>query len=302
VSLPPRRRHLAAVPLLCLALLATGCATSSIAAARPKRTEQFRDHLATYTEPSKTPEQAARTAALRDKLLHDEWVERGYRFGNEKGGYALQSASGMGFLGGTGYILFGLPGQWIDFTFGGDRPARDVALMEDPKSPDARRRGINSLLRWDFAQNGPYLRRYRQLARGDPDPTVRSVAIRALNRSRDAESRPLFIDALSDADDRVRLEAAKALVNLPDPAAADPLVKLVSNADEDRDVRIAAAQALDRYKKLEVARALTSRLGEKDFSVAWQARRSLRRLTGKDFHYNEAAWLEYISGPQKPFG
>ena len=100
----------------------------------------------------------------------------------------------------------------------------------------------------------------------------------------------------------MRLEAAKALANLPDPAAADPLVKLVSNADEDRDVRVAAAQALNHYKKLEVARALTSRLNERDFSVAWQARRSLRRLTGKDFRYNEAAWLEYIAGPEKPFG
>ena len=80
MSPPPHRRHLAAAPLLCLALLCTGCAKSSIAAARRKSTEQFRDHLATYTEPSKTPEQAARTAALRDKLLHDEWVERGLAY------------------------------------------------------------------------------------------------------------------------------------------------------------------------------------------------------------------------------
>jgi hypothetical protein len=77
---------------------------------------------------------------------------------------------------------------------------------------------------------------------------------------------------------------------------------VVSNAEEDRDVRIAAAAALNHYRKIEVARALTARLGERDFSVAWQARNSLRRLTGKDFRYNEARWLEYLSGPDKPFG
>ena len=174
--------------------------------------------------------------------------------------------------------------------------------MEDDRSADARRRGINALLRWDFAQNGPYVRRYRQIARNDADPYVRSIAIRALNRSRDPESRPLFIESLSDASELVRLEAAKALVNLPDPAAAEPLIRLVTKAEEDRDVRIAAAEALGFYKRIEVARALTPRLGELDFSVAWQARRSLHRLTGKDFSYNEAAWLEFISGPAKPFG
>jgi HEAT repeat protein len=107
---------------------------------------------------------------------------------------------------------------------------------------------------------------------------------------------------LSDPNDRVRLEAAKALANLPTPAAAEPLIKMVTNPEEDRDIRIAAAAALNHYKKIEVARALASRLQERDFSVAWQARESLRKLTKKDFRYNEARWLEYLSGPEKPFG
>jgi len=261
----------------------------------------FRAQLATYSEASKTPEQAAKTASLREKLLKDEWVVRGFRVGNEKGGYTLYSAMGMGVLPGFGYLVLGLPGEMINFA-SGDNPAKAVRLMEDEHSADARRRGINDLLRWDFAQRNPYVRRYRQIARNDADPYVRSIAIRALNRSRDPESRPLFVEALSDASELVRLEAAKALVNLPDPAAAEPLIRLVTKAEEDRDVRIAAAEALGYYKRIEVARALTPRLGEHDFSVAWQARRSLHRLTGKDFFYNEAAWLEFISGPDKPFG
>ena len=262
---------------------------------------EFRAHLATYTETAETPEQAARAAALRAELVRAEWVERGYRVGNEHGGPILYSAAGMGLLRGTGYVLLGLPGQLISFAQG-DRPERAVRLMETNRSADARRRGINDLLRWDFAQEGPYVRRYRQIARNDADPYVRSIAIRALNRSRDPDSRPLFVESLSDANELVRLEAAKALVNLPDPAAAEPLIRLVSRADEDRDVRIAAAEALGHHRRLEVARALTPRLNEHDFAVAWQARRSLRRLTGRDFRFDEAAWLEYVSGPDKPFG
>ena len=261
----------------------------------------YRVHLAAYTETAETPEQAARAASLRDELLRAEWVERGYRVGNDKSGPVFYSALGMGWFRGLGYLLIGLPRETIAY-YSGDRPAAAVKLMENARSADARRRGINSLLRWDFAQNGPYVRRYRQIARTDPDPYVRSIAIRALNRSRDADARPLFVEALSDQSELVRLEAAKALVNLPDPAAAEPLIRLVTRAEEDRDVRVAAAEALGYYRQLEVARALTPRLNERDFAVAWQSRRSLRRMTGRDFRYDEAAWLEYVTGPAKPFG
>ena len=295
------RRHPLFPAVLCIALLAGGCARRQIESARKSNMREYRAHLASYSEPAETPEQAARTAALRNELLRAEWVQRGYRVGNEDGGPVFYSALGMGPFSGPRYLLFDLPAQLLAYT-SGDRPAKAVRLMENERFPDARRRGINDLLRWDFAQRDPYVRRYRQIARNDPDPYVRSIAVRALNRSRDADARPLFVAALSDQSELVRLEAAKALVNMPDPAAAEPLIALVTRAEEDRDVRIAAADALGHYRRIEVARALTPRLNERDFSVAWQSRRSLRRLTGRDFAYNEAAWLDYISGPNAPFG
>jgi hypothetical protein len=296
---PPTVRLLAAV--VGIAVTAGGCVRQQIESSRRASAREYSTHLSSYSETGETPEQAARTAQLREKALDAEWVERGYRFGNDERGPIVYSALGMGLNRGLGYLFLELPRQMIAFSTG-DRPARAVRLMEDGKSPDARRQGINDLARWDFAQNGPYARRYRQIAKSDPDPLVRSVAIRALNRARDADARPIFVEALSDPSELVRLEGAKALVNLPDPAAADALIRLVSNPEEDRDVRIAAAEALKHYKKIEVARALVPRLNERDFSVSWQARRSLRRMTGKDFFYNEAAWLEYIAGPDKPFG
>ena len=53
---------------------------------------------------------------------------------------------------------------------------------------------------------------------------------------------------------------------------------------------------------LEVARALVNTLGSRDFGVAWQSRQTLRSLTGRDLRYDEAAWLAYLTGPEKPFG
>src|SRR5205085_9778257 len=113
---------------------------------------------------------------------------------------------------------------------------------------------------------------------------------------------PLFIAALSDANPGVRLQAAKALSNIPDPSAADPLSRTLGNLAEQRDVRIAAAEALRHYRQIGVARVLAATLGARDFSIAWQSRWSLRILTGADYKYDERAWLTYLTGPTKPLG
>ena len=76
----------------------------------------------------------------------------------------------------------------------------------------------------------------------------------------------------------------------------------MNNPNENRDVRIAAADALRHYRSLDVARALIAQLSSREFGLAWQSRRSLKNLTGKDLHYDESAWLDYVRGPDKPFG
>ncbi len=191
-----------------------------------------------------------------------------------------------------------------------------VRLMHDPAHPDARRTGIAALVtRWDAGKRPPYPSYYQDIAQHDPDYTVRAMAIRALNVCRDASATHIFIDGLTDDSEQVRLESAKALANLPDPEAVPALSRILSGsrlvltADghqamvaEDKDVRIAAADALRQYRTLDVARTLVGYLNEIDFGVAWQSRQSLITLTGQDLKYNEAAWLEYLVGPNKPFG
>jgi hypothetical protein len=186
--------------------------------------------------------------------------------------------------------------------FTGNTPISSAKRMEDQYFPDERRIGIAKLADNAFGRRAPYTERYQQIAQYDSDWLVRATAIRQLNRSRDQSATPIFIKALSDPNETVRIEAAKALANIPDPNAVPALVKIVANADENRDARIHAADALRNYKTLEVARTLANQLDGREFGVAWQARKSLVVLTGKDLSYSESAWLEYFTGPERPFG
>lgn len=184
--------------------------------------------------------------------------------------------------------------------FGGSTPAHYAQMMESDV-PDVRRQGINGLSDRDFGRKPPYTTRYEQIARSsEAGPLVRATALRALNRSRDASAIPLFIRGLSDPAPQVRLESAKALGNMPDPEAVAPLMARVQNATEDKDIRIAAADALRHYSRLDVARMLVGLLNEGEFSIAWQSRRSLHTITGQDHRYDQAAWLAYLTNPDKP--
>lgn len=178
----------------------------------------------------------------------------------------------------------------------------NAALSMESTLADQRRAGINDLVDRSFGKQSPYTDRYQQIAEFDPDPTVRAVAIRALNRARDDRATRTFIQALSDDNWIVRLEAAKALSNVPDPQAVGPLLKVLNNPSEQIDVKIAAAEALRHYRSLEVARALVDQLVGHDFGLAWQARQSLRFMTGTDQKYDQSAWLNYLAGSQNPLG
>lgn len=185
---------------------------------------------------------------------------------------------------------------------GGDNAGHAARMTLDKSSPDHRREGVYKLVDYPFAQHPPYTTHYEQMAQTDTDPTVRAAAIRACNRARDYKATPVFIVALSDKSDLVKLEGAKGLANMPDPNATPSLLKLAGDPDADRDVRIAAIDALKYYRTLPVGRALSALVADRDFSIAWQARRSLVYLTHRDFGYDQGAWLGFLAGPEKPLG
>jgi hypothetical protein len=179
--------------------------------------------------------------------------------------------------------------------------------MLDPSYPDRRRNAVVYLSKRDFGRQDPYVKYYAEMARTDDDHTVRAMAIRAMNRARRKNVTSLYLQSLEDSQPLVRLEAAKALANLPDEAAIPALIKhlkghievlrkgKVEADDETTDVRVACADALRSFRTSEVAQALVGVLRDRDFAVCWQARVSLKLLTGKDFRYDQAAWLDYLT-------
>jgi hypothetical protein len=166
--------------------------------------------------------------------------------------------------------------------------------LTDP-APGERRLAISKLVARDVGKGLPYTDVYKSMGQIDADPLVRATAIRALNRARDDGARPLIVAALKDGHPQVRLEAAKALCNLPDANSQDRLRVMLADSNEPVDNRIAAADALRHFDNLDTSRALVAQLTNQNFAIAWQSRRSLYLMTGMDHRYDEAEWLRNLA-------
>jgi HEAT repeat protein len=240
---------------------------------------------------------AERAADLRDDRIRLLGVDRAPKVQLDVPFYDIPGNA----LGAAFDAVFISPSIRLYMIFTGDTPATAARQMLDEQSADARRHGILRLAQEQYARQGePENELWADMARRDKDYTVRAAAIRALNWARDPHHTQIFIDALTDEHPLVRLEAAKALANIPDPNAITPLLSRLQN-DVSRDVRIASADALRCYKTDEVAHALITTLPESDFDVAWQSRQSLRLMTAYDFGYDEQAWIRYLAENPKPF-
>jgi hypothetical protein len=296
--------------LLVVAAVAGGCSSGSSFTLNP---------LARKAEPH------------REELTQAEWralrVENARRLRGE--GIPAEQATTAAAVAGprSAGQEFGQFLDFLEFTFWtfpkqavmyylGETPGKYARMMEDDQSADARRTGVLKLVtQYPFARRAPYAERYWQIAQGDPNPLARAAAVRALNRSRDARVTPVAIRQLDDVNPLIRLEAAKALANVPDEKAVAALVRHMGATielrgdggrpelqSENRDVRVACADALRNFPTKDVARALTEALREKEFEVSWQARKSLILMTGRDFRYDVAKWQEYLASAEKPFG
>jgi hypothetical protein len=216
-----------------------------------------------------------------------------------------------------GFIKFSFytfPKQVYDL-YTGNTPGRYARMMEDDKSPDLRRTGILKLVtNYEFARKDPYTKRYWQIAQGDPDYLVRVAAIRALDRARMPTVTPIAIRALDDPNPLLRLEAAKALANIPDESAIpaltrhmQPIIEIRGEGgrpeavQESRDVRVACADALRNFPNRDVIKSLVDVLRDKEFETSWQARKSLVLMTGHDYKYDQTKWRDYLSNENSTF-
>lgn len=161
-----------------------------------------------FTDIDKTPKWSAEQwekakQENRDRLAGEDKPESLLAYGGTKAAY---QGAGNGIT-------------WLWDTAWGNTASRAVRRMHNMQDPDMRREGIYFFADHGYGRQDPYLKRYEQIATTDSDYTVRAIAIRAMNRSRDKRGVPLYLKALEDENAMVRQEAAKALANIPDPQA-----------------------------------------------------------------------------------
>jgi len=166
-------------------------------------------------------------------------------------------------------------------------------MATDKYSAENRYRGTTLLSNAEFGGEGVYLELYIDQM-DDPDPGVRSAAVRALGRHGDPEHAEMIVKALDDENQVVRVEAARALQRVHSPLAISPLIRAIREDDEsDADVRSAAADALGQYREDEVVQALIGSLRDSRLAINNRVQHSLMILTGQNFGLDRGAWLDW---------
>lgn len=180
-------------------------------------------------------------------------------------------------------------------------PQEAAQWAADPNDAENARRGTILLANAPWGGATPYLRMYRLYAEDSPDPLVRAAALQALGRHGAPEDAALVAKNLTSPFRQVRLAAAKALQRLHDPAVADAIWPRLVDAAEDADVRTELAIALGQYPTPAVFNALVAALSQRELAVNAAAVDALRTLTGKVHAIDETAWLtSFVSSPE-PF-
>ena len=116
----------------------------------------------------------------------------------------------------------------------------------------------------------------------DPDPLARIGAVVAFGHAQTPGSLALLTGMLSDPDPGVRTEAVRAIARFHDLSSIEPLVK-VMKSDASVEPRRTAARELSLYPDSAPLReALLAAMSDPAAGVAYNAHRSLTRITGKE--------------------
>ena len=160
-------------------------------------------------------------------------------------------------------------------------------------SADLRRETIVELMSQRRGRSDDAVRLFAMLAKTDADPTVRSAAVRGLGESKNASAvQPLAGVLDNEPDEFIRRDAAVALGKVRGPEAVRALLGHL-RADQDDQVRAACARSLGEYRYPGVTQALVGALLAEDFSIVFEARRSLGKLTGESFQSSQE-WQNWL--------
>lgn len=195
-----------------------------------------------------------------------------------------------------------------------------LALPEDLSAShaDERRSAVARIAESGYVTSEEAFHVLDAVARTDPQPQIRCIAIRAFARYKDSRPVPTLLiilqaDRNSDkallADADVRWEAVTAVVDLQrrgflaeehKSSAREVLIRLLES-DGSRNVRLRAAEGLGGIHDRLVFPPLIRCLRAKDFALADRAEHALIALTGVTHHYDADAWEKWLAETPDPF-
>lgn len=171
-------------------------------------------------------------------------------------------------------------------------------LSNKLRSPDAdiRRQGVLMLGEENFAGVEDVPELLAVMATGDPAAQVRATAVEVLSRvdTNSVKLQEVIEDRVTDHSPIVRLACVTALERYRHGWGAGLLIDRLNN-DSETEIRATAASALKHYRNRRALGALVSAIGDINFQLAYEARNSLKEITGVDFEYDQQLWQQWIA-------
>ncbi len=134
----------------------------------------------------------------------------------------------------------------------------------------------------------------------DPSAEMRARAVGTVATLSSDEAVTALNFASGDDVEKVRLAACQAWKLRGDQAARDMLLSL-AETDESTSVRQAAIDGLSIFaNEQEVTSALTRLLDDRSPAIQFQAARSLKVMTGRDYGGDFEAWKQFMAGEDVP--
>jgi HEAT repeat protein len=212
------------------------------------------------------------------------------------------------------------PQQRVSLLGAGDSAARtyrQLTVALNSESPDERRKALLSLIHEPAARDPEAYRALDVIACTDRNDAVRRAAIAVLARYEDDRPTETLLKLLHAEDyattvrpvgDAIRWDAVTALGRLaergviPEPRQPEVVQTLTALLYEspDHNVQVSAAQALCHFYCRESITALVGALSARDFGVSYEARASLRYMTGLQEDMAPAAWQEWLDQANVP--
>jgi HEAT repeat protein len=191
------------------------------------------------------------------------------------------------------------------------RTTKQLTVALEAPNPDRRRRALLSLLHEDAVRSPEAFKALDLIVRTDEDSCVRRAAIAVLAQYTDPRPVRTFLELLHcrdhpqrvrPIDDAIRLDVVTALGTFGDhsviPADRQPdvvaaLAELLRDS-RDHQVCVQSARALRHFPSRRSVIALVGALAARDFGVAYEARASLRYLTGIQQEMTLAGWHQWL--------